>query len=95
MTQQYLVGEASVLLAQLQASGAYPPAVRELAQLRREAETGPVSSLGSVALRALELTDDLCQDSLQRGDVPGFLRQCASGAELREFCLCAQLLVDA
>jgi hypothetical protein len=29
--------------------------VCELARLRREAETGPVGKLGSVALRALEL----------------------------------------
>lgn len=94
MTQQYLVGETSVLLAQLQSSGTDPVAVRELARLRREAETGPVSGLGSVALRALELTDELCQDSLRRGDVPAFLRQSVCGAELREFCVCARLLAD-
>jgi hypothetical protein len=94
MTQQYLVGETSVLLAQLQTPGADPLAVRALARLRQEAETGPVSGLGAVALRALELADHLCQDSLQRGDVPNFLRQCAGAAELREFCLCAQLLAD-
>ncbi|WP_369386498.1 hypothetical protein AB5J72_02015 [Streptomyces sp. CG1] len=94
MTQQYLVGETSVLLAQLEASGADPLTARELARLRREAESGPVSGLGPVAVRALELTDKLCRDSLRRGDVPGFLRQCTSGAELREFCLCAQLLAD-
>ncbi|MCD9879145.1 hypothetical protein [Streptomyces guryensis] len=94
MTQQYLVGEASVLLSELQASGTDPLAVRELARLRHEAETGPVSELGSVALRALELTDHLCRQSLQRGDVPHFVRQCAGAAELREFCLCAQLLAE-
>ncbi|WP_369254363.1 hypothetical protein [Streptomyces sp. R35] len=91
MTQQYLVGETSVLLAELQASGTDPMAVRELARLRREAETGPVSKLGWVALRALELTDVLCLDSLRRGDVIAFARQCACGAELREFSVCAQL----
>lgn len=94
MTQQYLVGEASVLLAQIQASGGDPLAVRELAQLRREAETRPVSELGAVAMRALEVTDGMCLESLHRGDVLGFLRQCASGAELRDFCLCARLLAD-
>lgn len=95
MTQQYLVGETSLLLAQLQASSADPLTVGELALLRREAETGPVSRLGSVALRALELADEVCLDSLRRGDVPGFLHQCACGAELREFCLCARLMADA
>jgi hypothetical protein len=64
---------------------------REFARLRREAETGPVSGLGLVALRALELTDDLCRDSLRRGDAVAFARQCAGGAELREFCLCSRL----
>jgi hypothetical protein len=48
-----------------------------------------------VAVRALELTDELCLDSLRRGDVGGFLRQCAGGAELREFCLSARLPADA
>lgn len=94
MTQQYLVGETSVLLAQIQAPGADPLAMRELARLRHEAETGAVSGLGAVALRALELTDGMCLESLRRGDVPAFLRQCASGAELRDFCLCARLLAD-
>ncbi|MEV0375716.1 hypothetical protein AB0I10_39250 [Streptomyces sp. NPDC050636] len=94
MTQQYLVGEASVLLAQLESSGTDPVVARELARLRHEAETGPVSRLGSVALRALELTDELCRDSLRRGDVPAFLRQCVCGADLREFCVCARLLTD-
>ncbi|MCX5604804.1 hypothetical protein OOK29_42425 [Streptomyces phaeochromogenes] len=94
MTQQYLVGETSVLLAQLQASGADPMVVRELARLRREAESGPVSRLGSVALRALELTDELCRDSLRQGDVHAFVSQCACGADLREFCVCARLLTD-
>jgi hypothetical protein len=91
LTQQYLIGEASVLLAELEASGTDPDATRELARLRREAETGPVSRLGPVALRALELTDELCRESLRRGDALAFARQCACGAELREFCLCAQL----
>jgi hypothetical protein len=91
LTQQYLVGEASVLLARLQASGTDPVAMGELSRLCREAEAGPVSRLGCVAQRALELTDELCRDSLRRGDVLAFVRQCACGAELREFCLCAQL----
>lgn len=53
LTQQYLVGEASVLLAESKASGT---------------ETGPVGGLGRVALRALDPTDALCLDSLRRGD---------------------------
>ncbi|UIX34223.1 hypothetical protein [Streptomyces sp. GQFP] len=94
MTQRYLVGETSVLLAQLQASGADPVVAGELARLRREAESGPASRLSAVALRALELTDELCRDSLRRGDVRAFVHQCACGAELRDFCVCARLLAD-
>ncbi|MCX5562817.1 hypothetical protein [Streptomyces sp. NBC_00038] len=80
-----------MLLAELQASGTDPIATRELGRLRHEAETGPFSRLGSVALRARELTDELCRDSLRRGDVLAFARLCACGADLREFCVCAQL----
>ncbi|MBK3568151.1 hypothetical protein [Streptomyces sp. MBT62] len=89
-TQQYLVGGTSLLLAGLQASGSDPTFARELAGLRREAETGPVSDLGRVALLAQELADDLCRGSLRPGDAVAFARQCARGAELREFCLCPQ-----
>lgn len=91
MTQQYLVRETSLLLAEVQASGTDPMATRELARLRREAETSPVSRLGRVAQHPLELTDVLCLDSLRRGDAFAFARQCACGAELREFCVCARL----
>lgn len=48
---------------------------REPARLRHEAEAGPVSGLGWVALRALELTDELCRDSRRRGDALAFARQ--------------------
>ncbi|MFE2698810.1 hypothetical protein [Streptomyces mirabilis] len=47
--------------------------------------------LGRGAPRALEPTDTLCLDSLRRGDVVAFARQCARGAEPREFCVCAWL----
>ncbi|HBF83237.1 MAG TPA: hypothetical protein DD420_25955 [Streptomyces sp.] len=91
MTQQYLIGETSVLLAQLQASGTPSVAAHELARLRHEAEASPVDGLRSVAQRALELADELCWDSLRRGDVLAFVRQCACGADLRDFCACAEL----
>lgn len=91
MTQQYLVGETFLLLAELQASGSDQVVTREFARLRREAETGPVNGLGRVALRALELTDELCLDSPRRGDAVAFARWCACGGRLREFCVCARL----
>jgi hypothetical protein len=94
MTQQYLIGETSVLLAQLQGAATDQAHMREAARLRREAEATPPPALGPVLVRAMALTDELCWDSLDRGDVAAFARQCACGAELREFCVCARLLAD-
>jgi hypothetical protein len=94
MTQQYLAGELSVLLAQLQAVATNQVAVRDVAQLRREAENGPVTALPSVVVRALALTDWLCWDSLQRGDTAAFSCQAAICAELRDFGICARFLEE-
>jgi hypothetical protein len=94
MTQQYLAGELSVLLGQLQAVATNHAAVRDVAQLRREAETGPVTALPSLVVRALVLTDRLCWDSLEQGDTAAFTCQAAICAELRDFGICARLLQD-
>src|SRR5215217_5749932 len=67
MTQQYLAGELSVLLARLETVTTSQTAVRDVAQLRRGAETGPVTALPSMVVRALVLTDRLCWDSLEQG----------------------------
>jgi hypothetical protein len=95
MTQQYLAGEMSLLLAQLQAVATNHARVRNVAHLRLEAETGPLTGLPSVAVRALVLADGLCWDSLDRGDISAFARQAALCAELEEFGVCASLLDDA
>jgi hypothetical protein len=94
MTQQYLAGELSVLLARVQAVATNRVAVGDVAQLRREAETGPVTTLPSLVLRALALTDRLCWDSLERGDPAAFTCQGAICAELRDFGVCARLLQE-
>ncbi len=91
MTQQYLGGELSLLLAQLQATTGNTPA-GDVARLRYEAETLPLPALGSVVVRALKLTDDLCWNSLTQGDTGAFTRQAFVGAELRTFGICAGLL---
>ncbi len=78
MTQQYLAGELSLLLARLQAT----------------ATDRPLTALTSVVVRALALTDRLCWGSLQRGDTAAFTCQAAACAELREFGLCAGLLEE-
>lgn len=94
MTQQYLVGELSVLLAQLQAATADQACAGEIARLRRAAETGPMSTLPGVEVRALALADGLCWASLARGDPVAFDRQAMAGARLREFGVCSGLLAD-
>jgi hypothetical protein len=94
MTQQYLAGELSSLLGELQTVATNAASARDLARLRHEAETWPLPALPSVAVRALVLTDDLCWDSLTRADAASFARQAALGAELHEFGVCAGLLKD-
>jgi hypothetical protein len=94
MTQQYLVGELSVRLAQLHAAAMNQPAVCDVARLRHRTEMVPLTALTSVAERALELTDALCWDSLARGDTTAFTRQAEIGADIREFGICACLLAD-
>ena len=94
MTQQYLAGEFSVLLARLQAVATNPAMVHDLAQLRRGAETGPVTALSSIVVQALVLTDRLCWDSLEQGDTAAFTCQAAISLELRDFGICARLLEE-
>ena len=94
MTQQYLTGEMSMRLAQLQAVAIDQGFACAITYLRREAETSRPSALGEVLARTLELTDGLCWDSLSRGDTTAFDSQAASAAEPREFGGCAGMLED-
>lgn len=93
MTQNYLIGELSVCLEQLEAVTA-PGAAREVISLRHEVETGPLSGLPMVAVRALAVADGLCWDSLAHGDTAAFTRRARASAELRLFGTCARLLAD-
>ncbi len=92
MTRQYVAGELSVRLERLQAVTTTEASGRDAWSLRQAAETEPVPALGSVAVRALALTEGLCWDSLNRGDTAAFTRQAAVCAELYEFGVCAGLL---
>ena len=94
MTQQYLVGELSLLLGQLQQAAVDLAFTRAAAGLRREAETCPLAALPALIVRALELGDDLCWSSLGRGDTAAFSRQAEVSAELREFGVCSSMLAD-
>ena len=95
MTRQYVAGELSVLLAHLQAVTTTEAARRDAWSLRHAAETEPIRALGSVTVRALALTDGLCWESLNRGDLAAFTRQAKVCAELHEFGVCAGLLEEA
>ncbi|TDO35146.1 hypothetical protein EV643_12432 [Kribbella sp. VKM Ac-2527] len=92
MTQQYLAGELSLLLAQLRAAATDEASARDVFGLRREAETLPLSALVSVTIRAIARADLMCWDSVARGDTAAFDRQAAAAAKLHEFGVCAGLL---
>jgi hypothetical protein len=93
MTRQYLIGELSVRLEQLQSVAAGGEA-RDLARLRHEVENGGTRGLGAAAARAIELADVLCWRSLARGDIAAFSSQIDISAQLRLFGVCAHLLAD-
>jgi hypothetical protein len=92
MTQQYLAGELSVILGEVQAAATSEACARHARALRLEVESAPVTALPSAAARALVLINGLCWESLARGDTAAFGRQAAICAELHEFGVCAHLL---
>jgi len=94
MTQQYLAGELSLLLGELQAVAPVELVAGDFARLRHEAERVQVTALRSVAARALALTDGVCWESLSRADAAGFDRQAMLFAELHDFGVCAGLIED-
>jgi hypothetical protein len=93
MIQDYLIGELSVRLEQLQTAAA-PAAARRVASLRHDVETGPPGGLATAMAHALAVADDLCWESLAHGDTTAFSRQAGASAELRQFGTCARLLTD-
>jgi hypothetical protein len=94
MTQQYLAGELSVLLARLQAVATDDGCAREVARLRRVAETQHVWTLSGVERWALELADTQCWGCLAQGEAATVERLATVGAQLREFGVCSGLLPD-
>jgi hypothetical protein len=90
VTEQYIVGEFSQLLGELETVARPRPAA--VHELRRRVETSPVWRLGPLAQEALELSDVLCWAALEEGDGGGF-RVCATTAgALWEFAENAELL---
>lgn len=90
LTQQYISGELSSLLADLQP--APDDCVAAIERLRHEVEQSPVWRLGPLAREAMSLTDVVCWAALDVGDQSGFCRYATTAALLREFSENAQLL---
>jgi hypothetical protein len=84
VTQQYLIGQFSALLEGLQ-----PPAGERLADivrdLRLEVESSPPWMLPELAHEAMDLSDTMCWDALERGDNIGFGRYARAAVALGDF----------
>ncbi len=93
MTQEYLVGELSVRLEQLQAATS-AKGEAQVAQLRHQVESRPLTWLAAAVRRALTLADRMCWDSLSKGDTASFARQASASANLRQFGICSRLLAE-
>jgi hypothetical protein len=94
MTQQYLVGELSLILGELKAVATSEAAALDIARLRREAERTSPAALAPVVARALELANRACSEALTRGEAAALVRELEICAELRQFGDCAGLLDD-
>jgi hypothetical protein len=92
MTQQYLIGELLLLLSQMRAELTCPDSRNALAGLTAEAETMPPWDLGPIAVRALQIADKACWDSLTVGDTDAFSRQARVAVALYDFGACSGLL---
>ena len=91
MTQQYMVGELSSLLAGL------CPAPEELlgdavGKLRHRVEFSPLPMLPRLAREALDLADTVCWAALEQGDMADFCRYVGTAVALRDFAVGAGLL---
>jgi hypothetical protein len=90
MIWEYLAGELSVRLEQLQAATEQPD--DGLAQLRHQVEEGPETGLETELACALAMADRLCWDSVSRGDIDAFARQAPICENLRLLGVCAGLI---
>ena len=83
MTQQYLLGQFSALLGDLERTAAeWQMTVHDL---RREVESSQPAKLPRLADEVMEVTDAICWAALARGDIMRFVNCSKSAAELAEF----------
>lgn len=91
MTQQYIVGELSALLGELEPAA--EDSLRETAgSLRHQVECSSFSMLPQLAEDALELTDLICGSAQDHGDADAYRRSVTAGTALRDFAVAADLL---
>ena len=90
MTQQYLIGQLSTLLEELQPSPSdeFAGAVDDL---RRQVEHAGVQMLPELTGEALGLIDLICWSALERGYESDFYRYAKASAALGEFAEAAGL----
>jgi len=93
VTQQYLIGQFSVLLEDLQPSpgDCLAAAVRDL---RGEVEHSSMPMLPRLAREAIVLSDMICWSALERGDAIGFCRYARAAVALGEFTDAADLIPE-
>jgi hypothetical protein len=90
VTQQYIIGQFSLLLADLQpARGERLAAVDAL---RRAVESAPLSTLPQLAHEAIDVIDAACWVALERGEVSQFRHYAQAARALREFADSAGIL---
>lgn len=94
MTWHYIAGELSLLLGELQEVARDETIVREISDLRKEAETVSFTALANIAAESLALANDMCELSLAVGDSRGFTRQLSICNELWCFGVSAGLFCD-
>jgi hypothetical protein len=94
MTQQYIVGELSSRIAALESLAPEPSWRASLELVRRDSERRSPRELGAAARQVLAVVDGWCRDSLRRGDIDLFVRQCAASSEVWEFAVCSGLIDD-
>jgi hypothetical protein len=92
VTRQYLSGELSVRLGDLESVVGGAEQRRLAAQLRRDAERVPTGCLGSLVWRGLRLGEEACQLALEEGDWREFLQRMAVCTSLWEFGVCSGLI---
>jgi hypothetical protein len=92
MTQQYIAGQFSLLLAELQpVSGVWR---RRVDALRSDVEHAPLARLPDLAFEAMALTDRICWTALERGDMGDFCGVATTAVALADFAVNAGLVPE-